>query len=103
MNFYGITVKTNEIPCSLLDTRLIELHCKHVFNESFLFQKVLRESLKIGYNYCKWGSNSGNVNFEYHIKRIMQMEQEYYNHALRIVLIKYAFSDKIIAWTDNLH
>lgn len=31
------------------------------------------------------------------------MEKNKYNHAIRIVICKYNFSDKTIVWTDNLH
>lgn len=34
---------------------------------------------------------------------IEKMEKDRYNHAIRVVVCKYPFSDKVIVWTDNLH
>lgn len=50
------------------------------------------------------GSHEGlPSNLSHHINIITKMERNEYNHAIRIVICKYDFSDKIIVWTDNLH
>lgn len=91
-----------------LNTKLTELYCKHVIknnsdNES-KSNRLLNASYKIGYEWCEWGSHEGlPSNLSHHISIITKMERIGYNHAIRIVACKYAFSDKTIVWTDNLH
>ena len=95
---------SNVIQNDILDIKLKDLRCKHVFNEySEKSKGVLNESNKIGYTCCKWGSHLGNVNNDYHIERIRKMESENYEHPLRIVKCDYSFNCDFPVWTDNLH
>lgn len=92
----------------LLDMKLTELYCKHMkknnSDEKSKSNKLLNASHNIGYEWCEWGSHENfPSNLSHHIDIITKMERNEYNHAIRIVICKYDFSDDLIVWTDNLH
>ena len=92
----------------LLKTKLIKLYCKHMIkNNSEKESKsnqLLNASRKVGYEWCEWGSHEGlPSDLSHHINIVTKMERNEYNHAIRIVICKYDFSDRAIVWTDNLH
>lgn len=94
---------SRDLQDDILDIRLVDLLCKHVYNLGNRSRGVLEESTKIGYMWCLWGSHSGNVNKDYHLGKILKMEQDGYEHAIRIVKCDYGFSSNFSYWTDNLH
>lgn len=97
-------VITDEMPDYILNMRLIDLLCKHVFNSSDKAFKLLMASINIGYIYCQWNVANNHIkDFDYDMNRILKIEQDNYNHALRIVACKYVFSDNIYYWCDNIH
>ncbi|MBP3544287.1 MAG: hypothetical protein J6J86_08680 [Lachnospiraceae bacterium] len=76
---------SNDIPLYLLDMPLVEMRCKHVFNIGMKEITVLKESKRIGYEWCEWGSHSGHErNFGYHSEVIRRMEREEYCHAVSV-------------------
>lgn len=92
----------------LLNIKLIKLYCKHMIkNNSEKESKsnqLLNASRKVGYEWCEWGSHEGlPSDLSHHINIVTKMERNEYNHAIRIVICKYDFSDRAIVWTDNLH
>lgn len=108
-NQYNIQIKDNyNFKEQLLNIKLTELYCKHMIKnnsdkEAKSYQ-LLNASHEIGYKWCEWGSHEGfSNNLSHHIDIITKMEKNKYNHAIRIVICKYNFSDKTIVWTDNLH
>ena len=94
---------------SISEMRLVDLYCKHMIKVNFFDKeaksnRLLRASRAVGYDYCEWGTHNGHRNnVSYHIDIIEKMEKEGYNHAIRVVVCKYPFSDKAIVLTDNLH
>lgn len=105
-----LNIKINDdIPEYLLNMKLIDMFCKHIIRNSqdnikTKADKLYTESLKLGYNFCEWGVHNGHPSdISFHTGIITKMEKDNYNHAVRIVICKYDFSDKIIVWTDNLH
>lgn len=99
----NITV-TDEMPDFILNLKLTNLLCKHVFNSSDKAFKLLMASIRAGYDYCQWNVANNHVkDFDYDMQRIVKMEKENYNHALRIVACKYVFSERIYYWCDNMH
>ncbi len=93
---------TKDISDSIINTRLIDLRCKHVCSlESIKAQQVYTETLLTGYD-CRWGSISGNTDSLHHLKNILRQERDNYNHAVRVVVTQGSSDEKYI-WTDNLH
>ena len=93
---------------SISEMRLVDLYCKHMvrvdYDKESKANRLLSASRTIGYGYCEWGSHDySRSNVFHHLGIIEKMEKEGYNHAVRVVLCKYPFSDKVIVWTDNLH
>ena len=93
---------------SILEMRLVDLYCKHMirvdYDKESKANRLLSASRTIGYGYCEWGSHDySRSNVFHHLGIIEKMEKDRYNHAIRVVLCKYPFSDKVIVWTDNLH
>lgn len=93
------------VPASILNTRLIDLRCKHVLNGSTDKElSVIEYSKECNYNWVEWGSYSGHTNdLEYHLNKIRKMEEDNYNHAIRVVVCKYDFTNELCIWVDNLH
>ena len=60
------------VPASILNTRLIDLRCKHVLNGSTDKElSVIEYSKECNYNWVEWGSHSGHTNdLEYHLNKI---------------------------------
>lgn len=92
----------------LLDMKLTELYCKHMIknnsDEKSKSNKLLNTSHNMGYEWCEWGSHEDfPSNLSHHIDIITKMERNEYNHAIRIAICKYDFSDDLIVWADNLH
>ena len=83
--------------------KVTNLLCKHVSFLSPKAKQVLKESEKIGYKWCLWGTHSKNCSLSYHINKIQAMEKTGYEHSIRIVICKYPFSSRLYIWTDNLH
>lgn len=99
----GISI-TDELPDNILELKLTDLLCKHVFNSSDKAFKLLMASIRVGYDYCQWNvANNHFKDFDYDMQRILKMEKDNYNHALRIVACKYSFSENIFYWCDNMH
>ena len=95
---------TDEMPDYILNMKLTDLLCKHVFNSSRKALKLLISSVAVGYTYCQWNVANNHIkDFEYDMQRILKMEQDGYNHPLRIVACKYSFSDNLYFWCDNMH
>lgn len=93
---------------SISEMRLVDLYCKHMirvdYDKESKANRLLSASRTIGYGYCEWGSHDySRSNVFHHLGIIEKMEKEGYNHAIRVVVCKYPFSDKVIVWTDNLH
>lgn len=99
------TIK-REVPSNILNLHLTELLCKHIFDtdKSIKAKKLLEESEKLSYKWCQWNVYAGQPkNFDYDMGRILKMEEDNYNHAIRVVVCKYLFSEKQYIWSDNLH
>lgn len=108
VSFNGIYNLSENMPEEILDMRLTDLLCKHVFNTTNPTDdrawKLLMASIDVGYNWCLWGTHSGHIqDFGYHMNKIIKMENDGYEHALRIVKCKYDFSDSTYYWCDNIH
>lgn len=56
----GISI-TDELPDNILELKLTDLLCKHVFNSSDKAFKLLMASIRVGYDYCQW--NVANTHF----------------------------------------
>lgn len=91
----------------LLNMKLTDMFCKHVIKTegmSIKAENLYLESVKLEYNICEWGSHNGHPSdILFHIDKITKMEKDNYNHALRIVVCKYDFSNTYTVWIDNLH
>ena len=103
-----MTIQINcGIPEYLLNMKLTDMFCKHVIKTeemSIKAENLYLESVKLRYNICEWGSHSGHPSdILFHIDKITKMENDNYNHALRIVVCKYDFSNTHTVWIDNLH
>lgn len=106
----NLNIKVNgNIPEDILNMKLKDMFCKHVIRRNqdgmqIKADKLYIESVKLEYNVCEWGVHSGHPsNISYHIGKIIKMEKDNYNHAVRIVICKYDFCDTPIVWVDNLH
>lgn len=93
----------NYVDDTLLNMRLIDLRCKHAMHTSYKADEVIRLSSLIGYDIAEWGLHSNHVDIQYHVDVIMKMEEDDYNHPLRIVICKYDFQDEPCIWIDNIH
>lgn len=104
-----ISINNDNITEYILNIKLGSMLCKHVVKHNFYREnsKAFRlyvESQKLGYEICNWGLHVGHANdIQYHINRIVQMEKDNYNPAIRVVVCKYDFCNKPILWIDNLH
>lgn len=99
------TIK-REVPSNILNLHLTELLCKHIFDKdkSIKAKKLLEESEKLSYKWCQWNVYAEKPkDFDYDMGRILKMEEDNYNHAIRVVVCKYTFSEKQYIWSDNLH
>lgn len=103
MNIFNEKYISNE----LLNMKLIDMRCKHVLNTSSNKKdlQVLNLSTECGYKWCLWGSHSGHSgNTDYHIKKIVDMENCGFTRPVRIVVCSYPFSPNTkVTWVDNLH
>lgn len=93
---------------SISEMRLVDLYCKHMirvdYDKNSKANRLLSASRAIGYDYCEWGSHDySRSNVFHHLGIIEKMEKDGYNHAIRVVVCKYSFSDKVVVWSDNLH
>ena len=94
---------------NILNAKLVNMYCKHVLSQSSdtlntTENKLYVESKKLGYDVVLWGTHLGHAgDIKYHIDKILQMETDQYNHAIRVVICKYDFCDTPIIWADNLH
>lgn len=93
---------------SISEMRLVDLYCKHMirvdYDKNSKANRLLSASRAIGYDYCEWGSHDySRSNVFHHLGIIEKMEKDGYNHAIRVVVCKYPFSDKVVVWSDNLH
>jgi hypothetical protein len=93
---------------SISEMRLVDLYCKHMirvdYDKNSKANRLLSASRAIGYDYCEWGSHDySRSNVPHHLGIIEKMEKDGYNHAIRVVVCKYSFSDKVVVWSDNLH
>lgn len=91
-----------------LNIKLTDLYCKHVIKHNLDDKsksvQLLNVSQKLGYKWCEWGSHEGfSSDLSHHLSIITGMERDGYDHAIRIVICKYNFSNKLVVWTDNLH
>lgn len=94
------------VPDLFLNMRLKDAYCKHVLSLTSIAKALRRESFRTGYEYCQWGSHEGDegkLDLYYHARKIVKMEEDGYEHAVRIVICKYPFSDILTIWVDNLH
>lgn len=87
----------------LLNMKLIDMRCKHAMHTSYKANEVIRLSKLISYDIAEWGLHSNHVNIHYHADVIMKMEEDNYNHPLRIVICKYNFTNVPCIWIDNIH
>ena len=99
-----------DIPEEILNMKLTDCLCKHVFSTdgsqgaNERSWKLLMASIDVGYKYCLWNTFAGHIkDFDYDMGRILKMEDDGYEHALRIVKCKYDFSDSMYYWCDNIH
>ena len=106
----NLNIKVNRnIPEDILNMKLADMFCKHVIRckpeeMSIKAENLYLESVKLGYYLCEWGVHSGHPSdISFHIGKITKMEKDNYNHAVRIVVCKYDFSDMHAVWIDNLH
>lgn len=104
----NLHIQSDNVPDEILEMRLKDLYCKHMIrcdeNTSHKAEQLLRESQAIGYDICEWGLNSGHPSIlSYHLKKIVKMEKDGYDHAIRIVKCKYDFNEQPVLWIDNLH
>lgn len=109
-NMDNLNIKINgAISEDLLNMKLTDMFCKHVIRRNpdgiqVKAGKLYIESCKLGYKVCNWGLHVGHAgDIHYHIGLIIQMENDNYNHAVRIVICKYDFCDTPIIWVDNIH
>lgn len=99
----------NNISEIFLNMKLTDMYCKHVIRNNpdgihIKAGKLYLESAKLGYKICNWGLHEGYAgDFHHHLQKILTMEQDHYNHAIRIIICKYQFCDRPIIWVDNLH
>ncbi len=88
----------------LLDMQLQKMYCKHVLKLGEREKHILEISNELGYSWCLWGTNEGHGgDLNHHLGIIHGMERDNYNHAIRIVVCRYAFSNEKFVWVDNLH
>ena len=106
----NLNIKINgDISASLLDTKLVDMFCKHIIRRESddihtKASKLYLESCKLDYKVCNWGMHVGHASdIQYHINSIIQMERDGYNPIIRIVVCKYSFCNTPIVWIDNLH
>lgn len=104
----NIEISDTDDLSSISEMRLVDLYCKHMirvdYDKDSKANRLLSASRVIGYDYCEWGSHDySRSNVSHHLGIIEKMEKDGYNHAIRVVVCKYPFSDKVIVWTDNLH
>lgn len=92
-----------DVPSEFLNLSLKDMMCKHVLKVGEREQRLIEESKLCGYDWCKWGTHSGNTSAEYHKNIINTMIKDNYNHSVRIVRCRYHFSDRDYYWVDNLH
>lgn len=93
----------NRLPEEVLETKIVDLACKHVFSiKTEQTKRIVEESYKNGYN-ARWGELSGDFSFEHQINKILKMEQDNYYHVIRIVRCNYSFMKESVLWGDNLH
>ncbi len=109
-NITGVNIEISDTAdlSSISEMRLVDLYCKHMirvdYDKESKANRLLSVSRTIGYDYCEWGRHDySRSNVFHHLGIIEKMEKDRYNHAIRVVLCKYHFSDKVIVWTDNLH
>lgn len=97
-------VSGEEVNDEILDTKLIDLMCKHILClRGGKSSKLLKESFNIGYRCCIWGYKSNETSIKERLGNIKKMEQDNYMPIVRIVACKYEFDSKIYYWADNLH
>lgn len=91
-----------------LNIKLVDLYCKHMLksnmNKESKATHLLAASHKVGYKYCEWGSHEElPSDLLHHLNIITKMEDDDYQHAVRIVICQYSFCERPIIWSDNLH
>jgi len=93
------------VPENIMKLKLMSLLSKHVFNlNSPKAFRLMSESIKTGYEYSLWGVVKTHMqDFHYNMDIILKMEKENYCHPLRVVACRYAFSDRVYLWCDNMH
>lgn len=109
MNELHLNVFENaQFPDEFLNTKLINLYCKHMIltnlNKDSKANRLLVASYKVGYEFCEWGSHEElPSDLLHHLNIITKMEDDDYRHAVRIVICQYSFCERPVIWSDNLH
>lgn len=108
LNIYLKVLENTQFPDELLNTKLVNLYCKHMIrtntNKESKANHLLAASHKAGYEYCEWGSHEElPSDLLHHLNIITKMEDDDYRHAVRIVICQYSFCERPIIWSDNLH
>ena len=94
---------SNDMPENVLDIKLIDLLCKHVYFLSDKSRSVLDESSKLDYKWCLWGRHCNGVSMQHHLSIIKKMEEQGFKPAIRVIKCDYGFSSDFKFWSDNLH
>lgn len=108
LNLHLKVLEDTQFPDEFLNTKLINLYCKHMIhtnlNKDSKANRLLAASYKVGYEFCEWGSHEElPSDLLHHLNIITKMEDDDYRHAVRIVICQYCFCERPVIWSDNLH
>lgn len=108
LNLHLKVFENTQFPDEFLNTKLINLYCKHMIhtnlNKDSKANRLLAASHKAGYEFCEWGSHEElPSDLLHHLNIITKMEDDDYRHAVRIVICQYCFCERPVIWSDNLH
>lgn len=108
LNVHLKVFENTQFPDEFLNTKLINLYCKHMIhtnlNKDSKANRLLAASHKAGYEFCEWGSHEElPSDLLHHLNIITKMEDDDYRHAVRIVICQYCFCERPVIWSDNLH
>lgn len=108
LNLHLKVFENTQFSDEFLNTKLINLYCKHMIltnlNKDSKANRLLVASYKVGYEFCEWGSHEElPSDLLHHLNIITKMEDDDYRHAVRIVICQYSFCERPVIWSDNLH
>ena len=84
---------------SAVNMRITDLMCKNVLNIGKTEKKVIKIFNKLGYKDCRWT----NTSLDYQRNYIEKIVTDNHSMAVRLIILKYDFSDLPSVWGDNLH